>query len=121
VTSLHALLRSGLVLAGLLLLGVGVGDLFAGHSKRAQYEELRDTTAPVGQRDPAALFPTASESEERHELAKAKVGFYELLITFGQLLSATGFALIALGVLRLRMRTIRGVPETVPRELTSRR
>jgi hypothetical protein len=121
VTSLHAVLRSGLVLAGLLLLCVGLGDIVAGQNKRAQYESLREATAPRGPRDPAALFPTASESEERHELAKAKLAFYQLLITFGQLLSATGFALIALGVLRVRMRAARGVAEIVPRELTSRR
>lgn len=115
------LLRSGLVLAGLLLLAVGLGDFVAGHVKIAQYEQLMQATAPRVQRDPAALFPTASEGEERHQLAKAKVAFYQLLITFGQLLSATGFALVALGVLRLRLRAVRPGPELFARELTSRR
>ena len=95
------------MLAGLLLLGVGVGDLVAGHAKIAQYEDLLRATPPPAQTDPAALFPTASEGEERHQLARAKLAFYELLLTFGQLLSAAGFALIAVGVLRLRLRSAR--------------
>jgi hypothetical protein len=121
VAALHALLRSGLVLGGLLLLGVGIGDLVAGHSKVTQYEQLLRDTQPRLQRDPAALFPTASEGEERHHLAKSKVAFYQLLITFGQLLSATGFALVALGVLRHRLRAVRPASEFATRELTSRR
>jgi hypothetical protein len=100
--SISSLARSGLVLAGLLLLGVGIGDTIAGRSKIAQYEELvRTTAASVAPRDPAALFPTASEGSERHELARAKLAFYQLLLTAGQLLSAVGFALLALGVLRV--------------------
>lgn len=104
--TVRSLVRSGLVLAGLLLLGVGIGDTIAGRSKIAQYEELvRTTAASVPPRDPAALFPTASEGSERHELARAKLAFYQLLLTAGQLLSAMGFALLALGVLRLLRQT----------------
>lgn len=100
--SLGMLARSGLVLAGLLLLGIGLGDTIAGRLKIAQYEDLvRTTAALVPQPDPAALFPTATEGSERHELARAKLAFYQLLLTAGQLLSAVGFALLALGVLRV--------------------
>jgi hypothetical protein len=100
--SIVSLARSGLVLAGLLLLGIGLGDTIAGRVKIAQYDELvRTTAASVVPRDPAALFPTATEGSERHELARAKLAFYQLLLTAGQLLSAIGFALLALGVLRV--------------------
>jgi hypothetical protein len=97
----HALGRSGLVLAGLLLLGVGIGNAIAGHTKIAQYEEVLRATAPSGPANPAALFPKASERDERHELAQAKLAFYELLLTVGQVLSALGFTLLAVGVVRL--------------------
>ena len=107
--SLYALTRSGLVVAGLLLLGVGVGDTIAGRAKIAQYEELLRTTAVPAPTDPTALFPTASEGRERHDLARTKLAFYYLLLTAGQLLSAVGFALIAIGILRLRAR---GSPRT---------
>lgn len=93
-------MRSGLVISGLLLLAVGLGDSLAGQAKIAQYQELLRTTAAPAPADPAALFPTANESSERHGIARAKLAFYHLWLTVGQLLSALGFALLALGVLR---------------------
>jgi hypothetical protein len=105
--TLRGLARSGLVIAGLLLLGVGLGDSIAGRTKVGQYEELLRTTAPLPARvDPSALFPTLSENEERQELARTKLGFYHLLVTVGQILSAAGLVLIAAGILRLRIRGV---------------
>lgn len=105
--SVRALARSGLVIAGLLLLSVGLGDSIAGRAKVAQYEDLlRTTTAAPEPVDPSALFPTASENHERNELARAKLGYYHLLITVGQIFSAAGLVLIAGGVLRLRIRGV---------------
>ena len=101
---LSALVRSGLVVAGLLLLGVGVVDTIAGRTKIAQYEELLRTTPVPAPADPAALFPTASEGRERYDLARTKLAFYHLLLTAGQILSALGFGLIAVGILRVRVR-----------------
>jgi hypothetical protein len=109
--TVQALLRSGLVVAGLLLLGVGIGDSIAGRTKIAQYQELLRTTA-AAPADPAALFPTASEGQQRHQLAQAKLAFYQLLLTAGQLISALGFVLLAIGVLRLRLRAARGLLES---------
>ena len=105
--SSYALMRSGLVLAGLLLLAVGFGNMIAGHSKIGQYEELVQLTVPHAPRDPIALFPAVSEGEERHALAAAKLAFYQLLVTAGQLLAALGGSLIAIGVLRVWMRAPR--------------
>jgi hypothetical protein len=94
--------RSGMVLAGLLLLGVGLGDLIAGHRKVRQYEEAVEQTRPTKPPDPAALFPTASEGQERHELARAKLAFYQMLFTAGAMLSTLGFFLLAIGLIRSR-------------------
>ena len=102
--TLQALSRSTLVLAGLLLLGVGVADSIAGRTKITQYEELLRTIAVPTPVDPAALFPAASEVEQRTQLAHAKLAFYHLLLTVGQALSGVGFVLIAVGVLRVRLR-----------------
>jgi len=49
--------------------------------------------------DLAKLF--ANLVTERHELAQAKLAFYELLLSVGQVLSALGFTLLAVGVVRL--------------------
>ena len=103
----HTLARSGLVLTGLLLLAVGLGNVIAGRSKIAQYAELVRVTAPAPQRDPAALFPASTERGERHALARAKVAFYQLLVTAGQLLAAVGGLLVMTGALRLWLRASR--------------
>jgi hypothetical protein len=110
--TLWALGRSGLVLAGLLLVAVGIGDVIAGQRKIAQYEELVRSTSPRPAEDPAALFPTASEDQQRYELARAKLAFYQLLVTAGHLLASFGFVLFAIGVLIVRLRTLRPAPHS---------
>lgn len=110
--SLRALTRSGLVLAGLLLLGVGLGDAVAGRTKIAQYEELLRTTATRPPADPTALFPTASEAQERYDIVHAKLAFYHLLLTAGQGLSGLGFLLLGAGALRVRMLALRVARES---------
>ncbi len=106
--SLHALARSGLVLAGLLLLAVGLGNLVAGRTKIVQYEEVLRSAPPARPpADPAALFPPTSEGDERHELAIAKLAFYQLLLRTGWLLSLLGALLLSLGVLRVWVRAPR--------------
>ena len=104
-TGAYGLARSGLVLAGLLLLAVGFGNLVVGRSKIVQYEEVLRVAAPArAAADPGVLFPPTNDSDERHELALAKLAFYHLLLTAGQLLSAVGVLLLSLGVLRQWMR-----------------
>src|SRR5437867_10519408 len=83
----HALTRSVLVMGGLLLFAVGVGDVIAGWAKIGQYRELVRVTAAVDRPDPAALFPTANEGQERHAVAVDKLAFYQLVETTGQLLA----------------------------------
>jgi len=104
---LHALTRSALVMAGLLLLAVGVGDVIAGWTKIGQYRELVHATASIERPDPAALFPTANEGQERYNVAVDKLAFYQLVVTAGRTLAALGFALMAAGVLHVRIRTLR--------------
>jgi hypothetical protein len=102
--SLRPLVHSGLVWAGLLLVAVGLGDAIAGRLKITQYQEAVRSAPSVEPRDPAALFPTASEGQERRAVALAKLGFYQLLFTSGQILAATGFLIFLLGILRTRFR-----------------
>jgi len=109
--TVHTLFRSGLVVAGLLFIGVGLCDAVAGSVKIGQYQELLRVTVERAPADPADLFPTASEGHERHELARAKLAFYQLLLTAGQLMAAVGFAFLAVGVLRLRLRAPRAPAE----------
>ncbi len=101
--TVHAFTRSGLVLTGLLLLAVGLGNMVAGRTKIAQYKDVLSVTStlPPAPADPASLFPRPSEGEERSHLVRAKLAFYQLLLTAGQLLSASGAALVGFGALRV--------------------
>jgi hypothetical protein len=101
---LHALVRSSLVLTGLLLLAVGIGNVVAGARKTADYEELMQATERIAPLDSAALFPVASERDERHALATAKRDFYRLLVNAGQLLAAIGCVLVVVGTVRVSLR-----------------
>src|SRR5207244_13474188 len=108
MTTADALTRSALVMAGLLLFAVGVGDEIAGWAKIGQHRELVRATAAVERPDPAALFPTANEGQERHAVAVDKLAFYQLVVTTGQLLAALGFPLMPAGALPARPRGRRG-------------
>jgi len=101
---LHALVRSSLVLTGLVLLGVGIGNVAAGWRKVADYEELMRATERIAPLDSAALFPVASERDERHALATAKRDFYRLLVNAGAILSFVGGVLLVVGTVRVSMR-----------------
>jgi hypothetical protein len=100
-SALYALFKSSLVLAGILFLAVGIGNVIAGQSKVTQYEEVMHSATPSAPADPAALFPPTSEGDERHHLALAKLAFYELLVTAGRILCALGALLLSVGALRV--------------------
>jgi hypothetical protein len=102
---LHALVRSSLVLTGLLLLAVGIGNVVAGARKTADYEELMQATERIAPLDSAALFPVASERDERHALATAKRDFYVLLVKTGWLLAFVGGMLLVVGSVRVWLRS----------------
>lgn len=108
--SVQTLLKSGFVLAGLLLLAVGLGDMVTGRAKVLQYHETLAQTPPVAA-DPTALFPTSSEGAERRGVVAAKLAFYELLVTAGQLLAGAGFGLVAAGVIRTSLRNARATAD----------
>ncbi|HLK11963.1 MAG TPA: hypothetical protein VKW76_11320 [Candidatus Binatia bacterium] len=101
--AIHGLLRNGFVLAGVLLLGVGAADALVGRIKCVQYEDIVRSAPAAEPRSPADLFPTASEGRERTAVARAKLGYYQLLLTAGDLFGAVGLFLLALGMLQVRM------------------
>jgi hypothetical protein len=102
--SVLALARNAWVIGGLLLLGIGVGDLSVARTKLAQYRIALETRAPAPPRDPAVLFPKPTEDQEQRAVALAKVGFYQHLFTAGQLLTCAGLVALVIGVLQLRPR-----------------
>ena len=110
-----ALLRTPLVLSGLLLLAIGLAETLVSRLKVSEYEGMLRQTPAVAAKDPAALFPTATEEQELRELGEAKLAYYHLLLTAGQLLAGLGLILFAAGLLRGH-RPARAAPRS---ELTS--
>src|SRR5215470_4297740 len=96
--SVRTLARSSFVVAGLLLLSIGLGDVVVGRTKLAQYQAVLAQAPAVQPRDPATLFPKVTEAEEQRSVARAKLGFYNLLFLAGQLLTVTGLLLLVVGL-----------------------
>lgn len=111
----RALLRSSVVLVGILLLGVGLADLATGRLKVAEYRAVLKADVPAPRRESAQLFPTATEAEQRRAVAEAKLGYYQLLVLVGQLLAAAGAVLVGVGVVRSRLTALRETPATAGR------
>ena len=61
--TVRTLARSGWVVAGLLLLAIGVGDLVVGRTKLAQYHVVLEQTPAVRTHDRAVLFPKVTEAD----------------------------------------------------------
>ncbi len=102
--TVQAMARSVWIVAGLLLLAIGLGDVLVGRTKLSQYQEMIAQAAPVRPRDPATLFPKVTEADEQRSVARAKLGFYNLLFLSGQLLTLSGLVLVVIGVVRLHRR-----------------
>ena len=95
-----ALLKTPLVLSGLLLLSIGLAETLLGRMKIAEYETILRETPAVVAKNPEALFPTATEEQEARGIAEAKLAYYHLLLTAGQLMAGVGLILFAAGLLR---------------------
>ncbi len=110
--ALYGFLRNGFVVAGILLLGVGAADVVVGRVKSAQYADLIRSSPPAEPRSPTELFPTASEGRERTAVAQAKLGYYQLLRSAGDLIAAACLFLLALGLIQVRLAGARARPTT---------
>jgi hypothetical protein len=106
----HALVRNSFVVAGFLLLGVGAADVLVGRVKSAQYADIVRAAPAPEPRSPTELFPTASEGRERTAVARAKLGYYQLLRSAGDLLASAGLLLVAIGMIQVRLAGARPRP-----------
>jgi hypothetical protein len=113
--TIRALARSRAFVAGLLLLAVGLGDVVAGRTKLAQYQAVLAQEVVTPPRDPATLFPKVTEAEEQRAVARAKLGFYNVLFLAGQILTLAGLVLLIAGLLALRRRATRAPEVAVSR------
>ena len=113
--TIRALARSRSFVAGLLLLAVGLGDVVAGRTKLTQYQAVLAQPVVTPPRDPATLFPKVTEAEEQRAVARAKLGFYNVLFLAGQILTLVGLVLLIFGLVGLRCRAVRATEVAVSR------
>jgi hypothetical protein len=100
----RAVARNAWIVAGLLVLAIGLVDVYVGRAKLAEYRAVQAEAVAVRPRDPTVLFPKVTEVEEQRAVARAKLGFYNLLFLFGQVMMLVGLLLFAVGFLQLRRR-----------------
>ena len=98
------------MVAGALLCFVGSGNWIAGRIKLSQYERLA-VSASARPAAPLALgngfaFTSVSEAEQRHRIVIAKVEYYSVVLTAGQILVLAGLIMLATGYLRTRSRPL---------------
>jgi hypothetical protein len=99
------LYQSSLATAGLLLCCVGLANWSVGRAKLSEYEGVAQRTMTRAARDPVELrdgftFTSVSETQERHNIARAKLQYYSVVHTVGRLLLVVGILLVSVGYLR---------------------
>lgn len=99
--------RNYLFIAGVVLIVLGTGNAIAAMSKVKQYQTVLASTAPQVEAAAASLFRGGrryfpSEARERWEIAQAKLDFYHVVLSSGQLMFGLGLVCIVIAGLRLR-------------------
>jgi hypothetical protein len=83
----------------------------SGGTKLASTRPSRPSTPRAPLEGPDRLFPKVTEAEEQRAVARAKLGFYNLLFLSGQIMALRGPHVVVIGPRRLR-RTRRRVAES---------
>jgi hypothetical protein len=113
------LLRAPLVLVGLLLAAIGLGNIYTGSTKTTEYEQLL-TTGGVQSESPRQTQTTRLEPHLRSTLleslaghrdpfsaARAKVDFYRVVYSGGRLLTLLGVFCTVAGIIHFWYRETR--------------
>ncbi len=113
--------KSRLFVAGVTLLVLGVGNYLAAISKVAHYQQVVTNLSPQTSQPP--LFGAHGDEEaipsekwERWEIARAKLDYYHVVLSGGQLMMSAGVGCLLLAFITLRRQRLR---HTLTRRLTS--
>lgn len=99
--------KNYLFVAGLVLMTLGLGNYIAGESKVAHYQEVIVEASPqtrVSQSlfSDGTRYPFPHEARERLEIARAKLDFYQVVLSSGRLMTSLGIGCILIALIRLR-------------------
>lgn len=113
------LLKTPLVLVGLLLTLIGLGNVYTGTTKAAEYEELLATrhakppepreheSSRLEPRLRSSLLKNLAEEDDRFAAARAKLDFYRVVHGGGRLLTLLGLFSAISGVIHFWYRHTR--------------
>lgn len=94
---------------------LGLGNYFAADSKVTHYQEVMTevashirSTPPLLLRETGRPFP--NEAWERWEIARAKLDFYHVVLSGGQLMTSAGIVCTVIALVRLRRQRARLAP-----------
>ncbi|MCS6925575.1 MAG: hypothetical protein NZ578_06695 [Candidatus Binatia bacterium] len=100
-----------LFIAGCVLIVLGVGNSFAGAAKVTHYQAViaaaalqARPTVPFFSRGKQQTFP--SEEGERLEIARAKLDFYQVVLSSGRLMTTIGIVCTLIACIRLYRQTV---------------
>ena len=107
MTIAQFLYRNHLFIVGTVLIALGLGNCIAANSKIKQYQAVRAEVAPQVSAVPPLLLheerrTLPSEARERWEIARAKLDFYRVVLSSGQLMIGLGLLCVILALIRLR-------------------
>ena|SRR5215831_6039803 len=105
----QVLYKSRLLVAGAILILLGLGNYIAAISKVGHYQDLVSELAPqISQSQPFLLReegkPFPSEIWERWEIARAKLDYYYVVLSGGRLMISIGMVCTVLALIKLRRR-----------------
>lgn len=110
MTIARQLQQDFLFIAGCVLIVLGIGNHYAGASKVAHYQAV--IAASAGQAGPTAPFVARGkqqsfpgEERERLAIARAKLDFYQVVLSSGRLMTTIGIVFALMACVRLHRQT----------------
>jgi len=108
MVTVHKLYKSRLLVTGITLLCLGIGNWVVGNHKVIHYQSILIHTFPVAVLEPPLLakgtWKLPTEEGERANIARAKVDFYHVVVSGGRLLASIGILCTIAALIRLRRR-----------------
>jgi hypothetical protein len=111
MTTIRPLQKDLLFIAGCTLIVLGAGNYLAGDAKVAHYQAVIAASAPrtliippLFSRGKPATF--LSEERERLEIARAKLDFYQVVLSSGRLMVSIGIGCVLIAGLRFRRQSL---------------
>src|SRR5262245_59652461 len=100
ITSPDRWYKSSLLVAGLVLLLLGVGNWVDGTIRLREHEMIVRTPAPTPHGGTHPHAGSAGSSQEEIEIARGRMDFYHVVASGGRLMALAGFVLVTFALAR---------------------